>query len=214
MDNLEIKDGGGAARTLRTTDASGIHIPHHLARGWDGSSSQPLKADSSGILEVNTELPAAAALADGASNPTAPAVGAAGLLYNGSTYDRERGNVEGTLLVSAARTATNASDPQTNYNHRGVVLFLYVTAMPGGGETLTVQLQLKDPVSGWGTYVAFPAVALTGYYQYVVYPGAAESIATANFEVAALPLGRTWRVNMVHSGSGSWTYSLGYALMV
>ncbi len=77
-----------------------------------------------------------------------------------------------------------------------------------------MQLQLQDPVSGWGASVAFPAVALTGYYQYVVYPGTTESIATATFEVAALPLGRTWRVNMVHSGSGSWTYSLGYALMV
>ncbi len=95
-----------------------------------------------------------------------------------------------------------------------MVLFLYVPTMPGGGETLTVQLQLQDPVSGWGNYVVFPAVALTGYYQYVVYPGAAESIATANFEVAALPLGRTWRVNVVHSGSGSWTYSLGSMMIV
>ncbi len=110
------------------------HRPHHLVRAWDGSSSQPLKSDSGGILEVNTELPAAAALADGASNPTAPAVGAAGLLYNGSTYDRERGNVEGTLLASAARTTTTATATQTNYNHRGVVLFLYVPTMPGGAR--------------------------------------------------------------------------------
>jgi hypothetical protein len=37
---------------------------------------------------VDTELPAAAALADGAANPTSPMVGANGLLFNGATWDR------------------------------------------------------------------------------------------------------------------------------
>ena len=36
---------------------------------------------------IDTELPAAAALADGASNPTTPIVGAAELLFNGTTFD-------------------------------------------------------------------------------------------------------------------------------
>lgn len=37
---------------------------------------------------VNTELPAAAALADATANPTAPAVGAHILLWNGTNWDR------------------------------------------------------------------------------------------------------------------------------
>lgn len=45
---------------------------------------------SSATVTVDTELPAAAALADGASNPTTPTVGAAGLLWNGATWDRRK----------------------------------------------------------------------------------------------------------------------------
>ena len=39
-------------------------------------------------VPVDTELPAAAALADSAANPTVPAVGAYGLVWNGATWDR------------------------------------------------------------------------------------------------------------------------------
>ena len=68
----------------------------------DGTTpSQRAAVDSSGRVSVNltassatvtvdTELPAAAALADGASNPTTPTVGAAGLLWNGTTWDRRK----------------------------------------------------------------------------------------------------------------------------
>jgi hypothetical protein len=41
-------------------------------------------------LVTDTELPAAAALADAASNPTTPLVGAALLGFNGTTWDRLR----------------------------------------------------------------------------------------------------------------------------
>lgn len=41
-------------------------------------------------LLVDTEMPAAAALADGASNPTSPMIGCNLLVYNGATWDRLR----------------------------------------------------------------------------------------------------------------------------
>lgn len=47
-------------------------------------------AASSATVTVDSELPAAAALADGASNPTTPTVGAAGLTWNGTTWDRAK----------------------------------------------------------------------------------------------------------------------------
>lgn len=59
---------------------------------------------------VDTELAAAAALADGAANPTVPTVGAGVLVYNGATWDRVRGDttygmdVDVTRLPAAART--------------------------------------------------------------------------------------------------------------
>ncbi|MGH2604227.1 MAG: hypothetical protein ACRDJ9_33180, partial [Dehalococcoidia bacterium] len=58
-------------------------------------------------------------------------------LFNGSNFDRQRGNSDVELLASAARTATTTSADQLNHNGRGVVLLLDVTANPGGAETLT-----------------------------------------------------------------------------
>lgn len=43
---------------------------------------------SSATVTVDSELPAAAALADAAANPTTPTVGAANLVFNGTTWDR------------------------------------------------------------------------------------------------------------------------------
>lgn len=51
-------------------------------------SSKNLKVAIQGTPTVDTELPAAAALADATANPTAPAVAAHNMGYNGSTWDR------------------------------------------------------------------------------------------------------------------------------
>lgn len=45
---------------------------------------------ASGNVTADTELPAAAVLADNASNPTAPAIASFGMLFDGSTWDRAR----------------------------------------------------------------------------------------------------------------------------
>lgn len=62
----------------------------------------------SNALTVDTELPAAAALADGLSNPTTPMDGACLLVFNGATWDRLRAaNVHKDLsAVSIGSIAT------------------------------------------------------------------------------------------------------------
>ncbi len=55
---------------------------------------------------VDTELPAAAALADAAANPTSPMVGAAKLIFNGATWDRARGDITNGLDVDVTRVAS------------------------------------------------------------------------------------------------------------
>lgn len=168
---------------------------------------------------VNTELPTAALLADNAALPTTPIVGAVPMLYNGATLNLQRGNTEGTLLASAARTATTNSAIQTNHNARGVVLFLNITATPGGAETLYLYLTMVDPVTGAGgvtsaTHVTIPA-ATTGPFALVMYPGllsAAMSDSRGFTRNGALP--RTWLAQVIHSAGGSWTYSLSYAYVV
>lgn len=131
----------------------------------------------------------------------------------GSTWVRQRSNFEAVLLASAARTASTNSADQTNQNGRVLALFLNVTGNPGGAETLTVQVQWKDPVStGYQNLTTFPAIAAAtnGSWVYLVGLGVAETVATANLEVQSVTLPRTWRATVTHSAAGSWTYSLGY----
>ncbi len=54
-------------------------------------------------LPVDTELPAAAALADATANPTVPGVGAFNLLFNGTTWDRMQGTIANGLDVDVTR---------------------------------------------------------------------------------------------------------------
>lgn len=51
---------------------------------------------------VDTELPAAASLADATANPSTTSVGALNLLYNGTTWDRMRGDTTNGLLVNVS----------------------------------------------------------------------------------------------------------------
>ncbi len=122
---------------------------------------------------------------------------------------------EGTLLASAARTASKTSDAQVNTTSRGVGLFLDVTANPGGAETLTVKIEWVDPVSGKVRAItAFSAIpaATNATYLYTLYPGALSSVTNQEVQQGALPKG--WRVTVTHSSTGEWTYSLGYCLLV
>lgn len=59
----------------------------------------------SGTVTADTEMPAAAALADGAANPTSPMVGAGGLVYNGATWDRARGDTTSGAWVNVKAMA-------------------------------------------------------------------------------------------------------------
>jgi hypothetical protein len=59
-----------------------------------------------GTFTVDSELPAAAALADATANPTTPLVGAALELFNGTTWDRVRGDTTNGIDVDVTRTVT------------------------------------------------------------------------------------------------------------
>lgn len=53
-----------------------------------------------GTVTADTELPAASALSDNFANPTAPAVGAFAMVWDGSTWDRAPGTAADGLLVN------------------------------------------------------------------------------------------------------------------
>ena len=94
-----------------------------------------------GTVTVDSELPAAAALADAAANPTTPMAGAALLEFNGTTWDRARGDttngidvdvtrVTGTVTVDSELTTADL-DTGAGADTRAVVGL--VRAESGGG---------------------------------------------------------------------------------
>jgi hypothetical protein len=95
---------GGVTATLPTYTSGNTNAMTMTTNGLlrvDGSNvTQPV----SGTVTADTELPTAAALADGAANPTTPTVGAANLGYNGTTWDRlksEGTNADGEAVGTA-----------------------------------------------------------------------------------------------------------------
>ena len=68
----------------------------------------PCTTDSTGRLWTNTELPDAAALADGTSNPTTTGVAAYNMCFNGTTWDRCNGT--STLHYATSAASTNATN--------------------------------------------------------------------------------------------------------
>lgn len=69
--------------------------------GFRGGNAEAGSVTVSGA--VDTELPAAAALADNTATPTAPAVGAFGMVYDGATWDMARGDATNGTDVDVTR---------------------------------------------------------------------------------------------------------------
>lgn len=118
---LQVDDVGAGGATLVDTELSapialldGLGAQTAPAVGafgmmWDGFVWSRLRGNSiDGVLvygnvvvsgTVNTELPTGATLTDNIANPTTPSVGALGLVFDGVTWDRQRGDsVDGTLV--------------------------------------------------------------------------------------------------------------------
>lgn len=107
---------------------------------------------------VDTELPTAAALADGSANPTAPGVDARPSLFNGTTWDRQHSNWRGTTGDTGTKTATFNGATQTNYDARGAFIFVQMGTV--SGTTPTCSITLQGSPDGGTTWVAFgPALA-------------------------------------------------------
>lgn len=217
--NTELPDAVTPADDM----SNATQMPEILARlmGFDGTTWDRLRAVG-GALQV---APLSSSLVGDASASAlywmlrdngsgSQSVGAAAvhpIVWNGSSADRQRNNTDTTILTSAARTATTNGADQTNFNGRGVIVVLNVTAQPGGVETLTVTIQGKESVSGSYFDIETSGIlftAATGTKALIVYPGvlAADIVAGVVGKSGVVP--RTWRPSIVHSSSGSWTYSV------
>lgn len=115
-----------------------------------------------------------------------------------------------TVFSSAARTSSagsgNATYGHTNYNHRGVKLYIDIDSVTGTGS-VDCKVQGRDPVSG--TWVDITSASTgadgVGTTELTIYPGIAE---TANVSISDV-LPKHWRVYATVVTGG--TFSVGAA---
>jgi hypothetical protein len=171
--------------------------------GADFADSNVVLYDASGNPLLSDPLSADAA-ATGRGLVTA----ARETRYNGATWDRLYNNASFTLLASSTRTATTTTPVQTNYNSRGLWIFLNATTVSAGG--LKLSLNYVDPVSGvsgvvWqdGTFIT-----ATGIYLVEFFIGGAAAVSNVRASISrSIP--RTWTVTVTHGDANNQTYSLG-----
>ena len=117
-----------------------------MAKSEDGVEIQ-------GSETSNTELATAAALADAAANPTAGAVGANLLVFNGTTWDRARSRGTGILQVEEAYSFLNVAAGQaTTAVKSGAGTLHTITFF--GPPTATATFTAYDNTAGSGTKIA------------------------------------------------------------
>lgn len=161
-----------------------------------------------GISAYTNAPPGVAALADATANPTAESVGAGNELFNGATWDRQRGNVEVAHLPSASRTTTQTGADAVNYNGRGIKLWVDITV--AGTGSITVSIQERVTGSTYRTILASAALTAIGTTLLLVYPGATPAANAAANE----PLPRTFRIVVTANNANAMTYSVDYTLIV
>jgi hypothetical protein len=176
----------------------------------------PIKVSSAGVISNTTSVAYNDAASGTFNNPddgsgNARLMGVGGFLYDNTAWTRQRGVTPNTVLASAARTGTVSTDI-TNYNGRTIAVTLNITVAPNTASTLTLQIRLKDSISGnYTTLLASAAIvgtATTGVVPVTNLYRIGQGITVTTNVSAADVLGRTMNVNIVHSNADSWTYSV------
>lgn len=218
--NIKTDTNGNLIAVGAAASGSAVTGNPVLAAGSDGTNARTLLTSTSGVLDVQLTgatgtamLPAAAADADALANPTTTQIAAMDSMFNGTTWDRARNNVNGTTGDTGAKTASFAGATQTNYNHHGAKITVLCGTVSGTTPTLNAQLQFSpDGGTTWLNYgPASGNVTATGNtITFDIFPtpfssgsgttsalttGATQSV----FITGVLP--RTWRLNYTIGGT-------------
>jgi len=165
---------------------------------WGGTSLTG--RDISPDLQVLTDLKKGALNADGLTAETANVLKAIAHLagYNRSTWDRWRNNTQYQITDVAGQTSDHQTADQTNYNHKGVLLYMDCSYDGSGQDDVRMIIQGKDDASHYFDLAtsAWLDDLTPGYL--LLYPGIVE---VANQKVSGY-LPRTWRVSYDHLNGG------------
>jgi hypothetical protein len=235
---LDVNLGAAPATvTAQGTAATGAAVSGNpvLTGGSDGTNAQPIKVDTTGRPILTGQM-AAGQAASGAnpvmigfsdgSNNNQPLRGSAPSdaltngfnalitntfmeVFNGTTWDRQRNNVDATLLASAARTTTQGPTTLTTYNLGAIVFVLDMTTVGTGSVTLTINE--VDPASGKSILLLSGAAVVTNSTNvYIVDP----MLTAAANSIAKNRITRTLSWTVTANNANSATYSLGTMQLV
>jgi hypothetical protein len=205
-----------------------------MGAGGVGTQVEGAVAAGASVTGVNPVLIAGGSGTTGTGNATVPRVLANGdgltiasqglvvaapaYQYNLSDLELTRGNVEVAGYISAVGlTSTQSGATITNPNARGIMMFLDITSNPGGAETLALDLQVIAPTAGTFQSIAASqpfTAASNGLFTYQIYPGITEASDVAAQKIQGMAIPRKFRVRVIHSSTGAWSYTLGYCLIV
>jgi len=161
-------------------------------------------AAGTGSLRVTLSsdaVSAAAALADALANPTLGQQAVLNSVFNGTTWDRQRGmGGNATTGDTGAKTATGNGATQTNVGNKGVQILIVLGTV--SGTTPTCVFKVQGSVDGGTTFYDIPGAATasltaTGNFGIAIYPGIAVTAGTTtsgSTATANMPLPRTWRL--------------------
>lgn len=148
---------------------------------------------------ITPQITAAAAINDGTGNLTTGTIAGANLLFNGTTWDRARGNMAITLDTLISRTGSFIGATLLNVNARSAIFEIRATAWSGTG-TFTAKLQ--QSIDGGTTWIdvpgaVTPAISAIGSTLLII---DRDMIAVAN-SVIPYPLARHIRINYTWTGT-------------
>jgi len=183
-----------------------------LMRPSDGTNNVAVKAASAAaaftdpaltvdVRPGGAQVTAAAALADAFANPTVGQRAVLASVFNGTTWDRQRGmGLATTTGDTGAKTATGNGATQTNVGNKGVQVLIVMGAVTGTTPTFVGKLQ--GSVDGGTTWYDIPGAATasltaTGNFGILVYPGIAVTAGTTTTGTTAtanMTIPRNWRL--------------------
>lgn len=169
------------------------------------ASSPAAFVDAALVVDVRPGgalLTAQATLADALANVSLGRLATLNSLYNGTTWDLQRGmGGNATTGDAGAKTVTGNGATQTNVGNKGVSIVLNMGAVTG--TTPTFVLKVQGSADGGTTWYDVPgattaSLVATGVWGITVYPGsptvAGTTTSITGTASCGQPLPRTWRV--------------------
>lgn len=155
---IPIQDGGNSITVDGTVAVSAVTSITNIVHVDDNAGSLTVdgSVSISGTATVDTELPAAAALADATANPTTPLVGAALEGWNGATWDRLKSTTANGLVVDVSRVqGTTAVSGTVTANQGGAPWSENITQVAGaaiaqGHGVAATAIRVELPTDGTG----------------------------------------------------------------